>query len=462
MNQGPEEQLNTPLEDVLANLPEEESPEGLEERCRQALDEVTPAVKSRLQWEPWRQLMAAAAVLVMVVGAGNLFTGGRVREKIFPPQRPRAIETEMPVSSVPRYATKYEAAAPQGPAVGTPAPSAPRGPAGPDQSGNDTKAALNAAGVERTTVNGWSNRPSTDVQRRLAQDAASGAVAGGPAALSAAPPPALPPGVKPTGVQGWIGETPPQVKRRLGVEVAQSSGPRAPAAYAPGGPPTATPRAPSQSYNNFGVSQANKPWLDQSDTRRKMTSRSIELETPRVEETYKQATTLIEKAGGYLTQENLSILRKSRSTANLQARIPVGQFDGVVAQIRDLGKLVRLTGESQDRTEEYQFEGTSIRELGAREEQLAAQYKAEDKTVPKARLKRQLEAVRQQLAATKDAMRSLHHEVSYAQLSLTITEARGLRAIVKSAAEQALPLAFSLALIAVPLLVLALIWKRKS
>jgi hypothetical protein len=64
--------------------------------------------------------------------------------------------------------------------------------------------------------------------------------------------------------------------------------------------------------------------------------------------------------------------------------------------------------------------------------------------------------MRQQLGRDKQQLKSLHRSSSYAQSRLTIREARGLKAIVRNAAEQALPLAFSLALIAVPLLVLAL------
>ncbi|MEN6403814.1 MAG: hypothetical protein ABFD94_17865, partial [Armatimonadia bacterium] len=76
-------------------------------------------------------------------------------------------------------------------------------------------------------------------------------------------------------------------------------------------------------------------------------------------------------------------------------------------------------------------------------------------------LKGRIEGLKRQLEEQKQGMRQLRKATSYAQLSLTMKEARGLRYFVTSAAREALPLAMSLALIAVPLLVLMLVWKRK-
>jgi hypothetical protein len=164
------------------------------------------------------------------------------------------------------------------------------------------------------------------------------------------------------------------VKKRLAQEVEQRSGPAGPAASGWDGqePATAAAPPPSSRPNSLGADRPTQPWEDQSETRRKVTERTVEVESPTVEQTYKQAVTLIEKSGGDVLQEELTVRRRGGSETHVQARIPVAQFEGVISQVRGLRRLVVLTGQSQDETEEYQSQGPNIRELGAREEDLAA------------------------------------------------------------------------------------------
>lgn len=354
MKQGPDEQANTPLEDALLNLPQEEAPAGLQASCLAALDQATPVPAPRPHWEAWRQLAAAAAVIVMLVGVSNLMTTGS-REK---GRRPEAARLNM-----------------------TEGPRALGGPGEP----------------------------------------------GAPGAAMAPPPPAA--------------AAAPSAKTVSALEMKPSAG------------------APPDKYTP--VLAMTPIWYDQSDQRRKVTQREVEVETPAVEETYKQAVSLIEKAGGYLTQEELVVVDRGRDHARLQARVPVEQFDGVIAQLRELGHLVRMTGQSEDKTEEYQAQGAGIGELGAREEALTAAYERESNRAKKEQLRQELQRVRGQLAADKASLKSLHKQTSWAQLGLEINETRGVRQIITRAAQEALPLAFNLALIAVPLLVLALLWKRR-
>lgn len=369
MKQGPDEQLNTPLEDALLNLPQEEAPERLQGACMAAIAEARPT--ARPHWEAWRQLAVAAAVIVLLVGVGNLTMMRGAREKARQPE---------PAQFMLREGASMASPGAPGAAMSPPPP--PPAAAGP------------AAGMAG----------------RAATKSSVGALsmASKPAARDAL---------------GYNG-------------IAQE-----------GMPTTAGPPG---------------PWNDQSEERRKVTQRSVEVETPTVEETYKQAVGLIERAGGYLTHEELVVLDRGQDHAQLQARIPVEQFDGLIAQVRELGHLVRMTGQSEDKTEDYQAQGADIRTLGAREEDLAARYNSERNSARKEQLRLELQSVRQQLAAEKASLKSLHKETSWAQLSLEISETRGVRQFINRAAQEALPLAFSLALIAVPLLVLALLWKRRG
>ncbi|MGE5531532.1 MAG: DUF4349 domain-containing protein [Bacteroidota bacterium] len=364
MNQGPDEQMNTPLEEALLNLPQEEPPADLQGACMAALHEASMESRPHRSWEPWRQLVAAAAVLVMIVGTGNLLLPGKVREKV----------RYVPPTEFNNFAGRVEA------------PMAPSAPAGP-------------APVPTVVA----ERPS-----------------------SASP--------QPVGRMSL-----PKLDPLLDSNMDRT-------------------RSRLRSLSP----QAARPWDEQSDTRRKITERTVELETPQVEETYKQAVVVIEKAGGYVLQENLMVRRRGHSQAQLQARIPVAQFDGVISQVRELGRLVLMTGQTQDATEQYQSGAADVRGLGAREEKLADRYSGEKDERKRAQLGLELKGVRQQLETAKQSLKSLSKDTDYARLALTINESRGLRAIVRSSAEAALPLVFSLSLIAVPLLVLALIWKRRG
>lgn len=202
------------------------------------------------------------------------------------------------------------------------------------------------------------------------------------------------------------------------------------------------------------------PWRDESGQRRKMTERTVEMEVPQVEEGYKQAVGIVEKAGGFVLNEELSIKDRGQDEVHLFCKIPVEQFEGVLAQVRELGKVVLVTGQSQDMTLQYEEEGADVRAMAAEIERLSAEMeKATGRQ--KEVLRQKIEALKRELEEQKQGMRQLRKATSYAQLSLTMKEARGLRYFVSSAAREALPLAMSLALIAVPLLVLALVWKRK-
>jgi hypothetical protein len=219
-------------------------------------------------------------------------------------------------------------------------------------------------------------------------------------------------------------------------------------------PPGALAENASRSYR---TQAAPPPWRDESGQRRKITERTVEMEVPEVEEGYKQAVGIVEKAGGFVLNEELSIKDRGQDEVHLFCEIPVEQFEGVLAQVRELGKVVLVTGQSQDMTLQYEEEGADIRGIAAEIERLAAEMeKATGRQ--KEMLKGRIEGLRRQLAEQKQGMRKA---TSYAQLSLTMKEARGLRYFVTSAAREALPLAMSLALIAVPLLVLMLVWKRK-
>ncbi|MEN6544587.1 MAG: DUF4349 domain-containing protein [Armatimonadia bacterium] len=369
------EGYETPLEQTLADLPQEEAPEGLQDRCLAALE---AAPQKSGGWETWRQLVAAAAVIVMLVGAGRILA-------------PTFVVSREKARQVPRQFSSYDSGQ-----VAT-GPAAPAGPAPMSPGMSTAEAPRNQLGTPYAA-------------RRFARD-----------------------------------------------KIAQTDA-------------IQSPRSPAMGVSVTGGDEvsagrsggaAGKPWREEPGERRKVTSRSMELEVPEVEEAYKQAVVIIEKAGGYVMQEDLAVRERGQDEVRIEAKIPVEQFDGVMAQVRELGKVVLLTGQSQDRTLDYEQEGADVRVMAAEIERLAGELEKATTQGQKRMLRGRIEGLKRQLEESKQDLRGIHRATSYAQLSLTMKEARGLRYLVTSAAREALPLAMSLALIAVPLLVLALVWKRK-
>jgi hypothetical protein len=223
----------------------------------------------------------------------------------------------------------------------------------------------------------------------------------------------------------------------------------------------APPPPEGQRYEAQPAAGKTAPWYDTSPERKKITTRTMLLETGEVEPAYKEAVTIIETAGGYVSEEDLQLLDRQPDNAHLAARIPVAHFDEVLRQLRALGRVVRLSGSSQDRTQEYLGRGEEVRELSAREAELVAKLEKEQDHARQADLRRQLQALRSQRQNEKRTLAGLAADTSMAYLELTITEARGLRYHLSRASQQALPLAMGLALVLVPILVLALVLRRR-
>ena len=210
-----------------------------------------------------------------------------------------------------------------------------------------------------------------------------------------------------------------------GDEVAQ----RSPGGAA--GPPDARYKSYSGSASTLSNYPADnavttmRPWRDQSGDKQKIISRTMEVEVPEVEEAYRQATSLIEKADGTVVSEELRVDEGGRNRAHLFARIPVDRFDGVVAQIKDLGKIVTLVGESEDRTKEYNAKGSDIRDVGASEVELVDRYEKETNSDRKRQLYTQIQALRAENKDRKSGLKQLSEQTHYATLDLTLLEGKG-------------------------------------
>ena len=240
---------------------------------------------------------------------------------------------------------------------------------------------------------------------------------------------------------------------------------------APGMPSAAKPAPPPAGEYGGGEYERNdqvtqQPWHDYSGDRQKRTHQEMELQVRDVQDAYDRSTSIIRKEGGYIETEDLRIEQAGPGRAHLEARVPVDKLAGTVAQLRELGKVVKLQGESEDVSEEYYGRGEGIRGMGASEDTLVQQYEAEKNHDRKAELLRQIQALREQNKQQKRPLRELSKETHFALLDLTLVEPSGPGKFLSNLAENAGTAAGWLAVSAIvwlPILIIAaVIWRKRQ
>lgn len=222
-------------------------------------------------------------------------------------------------------------------------------------------------------------------------------------------------------------------------------------------PPTDTPKAEPAT--------PAAPWEDTGGERQKEVCKRLEMEVNDVELAHKEAVRIIDGAGGYVAQEDLTATADSGSEANLSARIPVDRLEDAVARLRDLGRVVALHGTSEDRTAEYYGRGKQVRESSAEEARIVAQYEKEKDRAKRQALYARLTQVRSKLKSQKDTLQELGARTHYATVEVLLTQRQGAGefvAQVGSRAVLALTWFLATALIWGPLLllILTLHWRR--
>jgi len=399
MTRRPNDQL-TPLEQTLTNLPQEPAPADLQDRCLAAMyvARVRTPARKPVPWS-YFALAGAASLLILIVATPVLLT-------MLAPAK-----------------SAYEA---------TPTPPAHRAEA--DKLGTDV--------VAQTPPAASGARSADATSAGTAYRSTNGLAPGAPPILGR-------PAAKPAGQS---------VEQRA---VAQRARIQYKIARVPPGP-VAQPVAASEPENRPVVPAPAQPWYDRTDERQKIVHRDMTIEAPEVEETYHRVVAAIEKVGGYIEREDLIVQKGEPDHATIAARIPVASFDAVVQQLRDMGKLVKLSGSSEDRTQEYKSRGVDIRALSAAEQDLIQRYETERNESRKQALKWELDALRKQLHDEKQALLALAAETAFAYLNLEIVEGRGVWHDLKEKSTEALPIAMAMALVALPFLVVLVIWRRKA
>ncbi len=484
MNRGKTENCDSPLDEVLENLPEEKPPTDLKERCLSVLGEGT---RGRLRGLPWgavlRNVAAVAAAFMLVAGVASFWGMGRQSAlngdyALRGPGRPLAYEEPAlkPVADEPpslvampeetvtgaRLASRSQLPPPEG------APTAEAVDAGamaePEPSSQAHTLGLEARthdgivwGGPDAGVGGTTNQPRlfTSTESAEAPSAASSAYGGpdrrgvGGVYQRYAQPPEGPAGMS-------------ELDSAAGDRVATVLDGTASDAHAKG---ISTARPATAGTRARQAADVKAPWRDESHERKIATQKEMEMEVRRVEDAYDDARAIITKHGGYVANDSLRIGIGGDNRVDVVARIPSYEFEDALAEIRRLGKVVRLVGTSRDMTYDYYTEGSKIREMADKEAALIEKLDREKDARKKAQIKHELNALRRQLHSKKTFLGQLSEEVHWPVLQLTLTDKAGPGQFLTQTLDNLASIgawAAATAIFWVPLVViLALVWRRR-
>lgn len=207
-----------------------------------------------------------------------------------------------------------------------------------------------------------------------------------------------------------------------------------------------------------------RPWRDESKERQKVVHQELEVAVSDVEEGFDRATGIVERAGGWTENEELSLGEDQEHFAYFTARVPIDKLRHVVRQLRDLGEVVSYRTERDDATTEYHSRGADIRAIGAEEEELVKAYLEESNRRKKQALYQQIMSLRERNRQQKQVLRDLSHETHFAYLDVTLTEQTTPLQFLSGAlvsVGKALAWIAATAVIWLPLLVLGImLWRR--
>ncbi len=407
MDKDRTENFESPLDEVFDDLPQENPPAGLQQRCVNALDEID-AERGRSSvprwYAPLRNVVATAAVLVLAVG---LFTvlplfmsvkkAARTTTAHSGVRQLRVAAQPPPAPQPGQLVGKLEAGPGMAPGMPGPPPPPPA---------EDVITRLEAS----------VDLPEEELAR-VAQ------VYRDKLAMRASRPPE-----SGYGIDYFEGRMP-----------AESQPPQAP--------------------------EVEEPWRDLSGERQVVVDKELELEVKDVERSYDDARSIVEKHGGFVASDEISIDAHALDTAVLTIRLPKDGFEATIEELRELGTVIKLVGESQDVTREYFGRGAEIRSRADREQMLVEKYEKETNPRKKRQLKDEIEQLRREMRREKEILTKLAEETHWPMLQLTLKERGGPAGFLSEMLERsgrALAWVGATAIIWVPLVVLlTLFWGRR-
>ncbi len=486
MDKDRTENFESPLDEVFDDLPQENPPKDLHHRCVTALDEIDAergSLSAPRWYAPLRNVIATAAVLVLAVGLFTLLPLFMSAERAAPivarlsSEKPVQTAAGRPLAQPGQPVSKVATGPGMAPGMPGPAPTPPV----PEVT-EQTEAQMGSVDYFDGTTEKLSPPATANSQRGWIDyriglestvewpeeeraDAEGDRAADGQAFGERHTEWASRPSQSGTGIDYFDARMPaesqpphapeapePVVRERIALQTGEP--PRPVTLGHPASRPSQPPQAP----------QVEEPWRDLSGGRQVVVDKELELEVKDVEKSYDEARLIVEKHGGFVASDEISVDAHALDTAVLTIRLPKDGFEAAIAELRKLGTVLKLVGESQDVTQQYFSQGAEIRSRADREQMLVEKYEKETNARKKRQLKDEIEQLRREMRREKEILTKLAEETHWPTLQLTLKERGGPAGFLSEMLERsgrALAWVGATAIIWVPLVVLlTLFWGR--
>lgn len=179
------------------------------------------------------------------------------------------------------------------------------------------------------------------------------------------------------------------------------------------------------------------------ESRKVVERRSLSIETKEFDETLENIFRIVEEAGGYIENQNVSgvsLLERgsyNERRASVTTRIPAEALGGTVALIEKLGNVVSSGSSIDDITDTYFDSKARLDSLSLQEQRLLEILTKAEKLEDVIALESALSDVRYQIESLTASLRRMDNQVSFSYLSLSVME------VVEYKVVEALPKSFS-------------------
>ncbi len=161
-------------------------------------------------------------------------------------------------------------------------------------------------------------------------------------------------------------------------------------------------------------------------TRRKVIRHgNLSLEVSGIEESIGDIKTLVERRGGYISNETMSEDYYSAKSGSISCRIPAGDLDAVMEEIKAMGRLEELSINADDITEQYFDLEIRIRNQKQLETRLLDLLRRQtNKLSDLLEIERELARVRTDIDGMEGKKRFWDNQVAFSTLMVEIHEPR--------------------------------------
>jgi hypothetical protein len=128
-------------------------------------------------------------------------------------------------------------------------------------------------------------------------------------------------------------------------------------------------------------------------------------------------------ARGYVAESHESVDELGRRSVVITVRVPAGRFDGSLAQVEGLGKVLDKQVTAEDVTEEFVDSQARLANLQQTEQRLRDHLTHTGRLSDILLVERELTRVRGEIEQLQGRLRYLSHRIAYSTLAVTLTEA---------------------------------------